>query len=264
MDMIENVVTKQDIVEALNSIGIVSGDLIEVHSSLKSFGYVVGGAETVVQALMETVGKDGTIIMAFQNANNTEPSLWAAPPIDISLYDKVRDNIPTFDSRTTTISGMGSIVENFRLFEDVIFSDHPSFGFVGWGRLKEAILSNHKLNFPLGEKGPLERLYDLEAKVVLLGVDYDNCTGMHLAEYLCMENPVTLNGAAVYEQGKRVWKKYLDIELDSDKFLNVGKIMENRNLVQKVKIGNAEVKSFNFQQAVAYTHHQEVKRKREN
>lgn len=263
MNPIKKIVVKQDIVEALNSIGIVKGDLIEVHSSLKSFGYVVGGAEVVVQALMETVGEDGTIIMPFHNSNNTEPIDWQLPPISIGLIDEVRNNIPAFNSQTTTLRGMGAIVENFRLHDNTLISDHPCYALIGWGRLKEAILSNQKLNLPMGEGSPFERMYDLNAKVLLLGVDYDSCTGMHLAEYFSKTNPIILQGSAVFEKGKRVWKKYLDVELNSEKFLEVGKKLESKKLVNYVTIGNATVKSFDYKQAVAYTHYQELRTKRE-
>ena len=53
-------VTKQDIVNALAELGVKPGDLLEVHSSLSSFGHVEGGAAAVVEALMEAVTEEGT------------------------------------------------------------------------------------------------------------------------------------------------------------------------------------------------------------
>ena len=38
-----------------------------VHTSLKRMGYVCGGAQTVIEALMEVVGEDGTIMMPNQS-----------------------------------------------------------------------------------------------------------------------------------------------------------------------------------------------------
>lgn len=54
---------KQDIISGLLDLGLTSGDEIEVHSSLSSFGYVDGGAETVIFALKEVVGECGSIFM---------------------------------------------------------------------------------------------------------------------------------------------------------------------------------------------------------
>ena len=40
------------------------------------------------------------------------------------------------------------------------------------------------------------------------------CTALHLAEYRSEIRPVILRGAAVELEGKRMWKKYLDLDID--------------------------------------------------
>ena len=57
------VITKQDIINGLVDLDLQSGDEIEVHSSLSSFGFVDGGAKTVISALKEVVGESGSIFM---------------------------------------------------------------------------------------------------------------------------------------------------------------------------------------------------------
>ena len=78
--MIEQIVTKTDLLTHFKEIGVQEGMILEVHSSLSSFGYVVGGAQTVVDALIEAVGYEGTLLMPMQASNNTEPSSWENPP----------------------------------------------------------------------------------------------------------------------------------------------------------------------------------------
>ena len=56
------IVLKQDILNALKNVGVEQGQSIMVHTSLKSLGFVCGGAQIVIEALLESVGKDGTII----------------------------------------------------------------------------------------------------------------------------------------------------------------------------------------------------------
>lgn len=56
-------VTRRDIVDALRRLGVSRGDVVLVHSSLKSLGYVEGGADTVIQAFLEAVGEEGTLVM---------------------------------------------------------------------------------------------------------------------------------------------------------------------------------------------------------
>lgn len=56
----DEMITKQDIIDSLLDLGLKSVDEIEVHSSLSSFGYVDGGAETVISALKDVVGENGS------------------------------------------------------------------------------------------------------------------------------------------------------------------------------------------------------------
>ena len=42
------IVQKQDIIFALKDLGLAKGDIVLVHSSLSSFGYVEGGADSVL------------------------------------------------------------------------------------------------------------------------------------------------------------------------------------------------------------------------
>lgn len=60
-------VSKKDIVEGLREIGLKEGDIVIVHTSLKSMGYVCGGAQTVIEALIEVVTSEGTIVMPTQS-----------------------------------------------------------------------------------------------------------------------------------------------------------------------------------------------------
>lgn len=57
------IVVKQDIVDALRRIGAKNGQDIIVHTSMSSFGFVCGGAQVIIEALIDTVGDEETIIM---------------------------------------------------------------------------------------------------------------------------------------------------------------------------------------------------------
>lgn len=61
------VVLKEEIIQKLREVGLEKGDAVMVHTSLTRMGYVCGGAQTVIEALMEVVGKDGTIMMPTQS-----------------------------------------------------------------------------------------------------------------------------------------------------------------------------------------------------
>lgn len=61
------VILKEEIVQKIREVGLEKGDAVMVHMSLKRMGYVCGGAQTVIEALMEVVGEDGTIMMPTQS-----------------------------------------------------------------------------------------------------------------------------------------------------------------------------------------------------
>ena len=78
-------VSKKDIVEGLREIGLKEGDIVIVHTSLKSMGYVCGGAQTVIEALIEVVTSEGTIVMPTQSWKNLDPETdvhWEAEESD--------------------------------------------------------------------------------------------------------------------------------------------------------------------------------------
>ena len=73
-------VTLDDLIEGLRRVGIHEGDTIFCHSSLSKFGYVEGGAETVVEALLRAAGPAGTVASA---AGQPSADLGPNPVFDV-------------------------------------------------------------------------------------------------------------------------------------------------------------------------------------
>ncbi len=249
---ITSVIVKDDILQGLKDLGVKKGSVLEVHSSLSSFGYVVGGAQSVVDALLEVLDYDGTLVMPAQSSDNTDPSGWVNPPIRRDLYDVVRENTPAFNVRSSETRHMGAVVDNMRRREGVVTSSSASCAYCSWGKYARLICGRQPIHFPLGEDSPTSHLYDLNADCLLLGVDYDNATCMHLAEYRSAIREVVINAGAMEINGKRVWKKYLDRAIDSDIFVPIGKMMEDNGLVNVITIGNATCKLFKVKDGVDF------------
>ena len=53
-------VTSQDLEQGFDTVGLETGDIVCVHSSLSSFGHVEGGPTTVITALLDCIGPAGT------------------------------------------------------------------------------------------------------------------------------------------------------------------------------------------------------------
>lgn len=65
--MERKIVLKQDLLEALSNVGVCRGQTLMVHTSLGSLGFVCGGAQVVIEALLESVGCEGTVMMPAQS-----------------------------------------------------------------------------------------------------------------------------------------------------------------------------------------------------
>jgi aminoglycoside 3-N-acetyltransferase len=66
--------TIEDLSQQLKLIGIREGQTLIVHCSLSKVGWVIGGAEVMIQALIQAVGRDGTLMMPTQTWKNLDPS----------------------------------------------------------------------------------------------------------------------------------------------------------------------------------------------
>lgn len=237
-------VTKESLISELRKLGVNGNQIIEVHASLASFDYVVGGAATIVDALLEIAKDGGTILMPTNVVGNSEPSKWKNPPVSPSLYNEVRNAIPAYDSQNSDISMMGAVAENFRHRNGVVISSHPSLSYAAWGRYAKLLCNRQSLHFPLSEESPAARLYELKGFVLLLGTDFDKCTCMHLAEYRCDCRPISIEGAKLKSEDAEVWKKYLDLSLDSSSFMQVKKIMQEKNYIRTTTLGGSTIQFF--------------------
>ncbi len=244
--------TRKSLSEDFIRIGLKKGQNVIIHSSLSSIGWVCGGPITVIQALMDVVTETGTIIMPTHSDDYSDPALWENPPIPEEWIELVKETMPAFDPKITPTYGMGAIAECFRTFPDVLRSNHPNVSFAAWGKNSEKITKNHSLNFGLGEESPLAKLYDLEAKVLLLGTTYEDNTSFHLCEYRAGNYEETTCSAPIMFEGKREWKEFREIEYKTELFYLLGRDFEKEIHVRIKNIGKAESMFFDMKEAVDY------------
>lgn len=210
--------SKKTLQQQLHTLGIQAGDNIIVHASLQSMGWIAGGAQSVVEALMETITSNGTIIMPAQSADNSEPSNWRNPPVPEEWYEYIRQSLPAYNPHLSNLRGMGKIAECFHRHPATIRSAHPVHSFMAWGRHAEGWMAEHFLHDSFGMTSPLGKMFNADVKIVMIGVDYDTCTALHLAEYRAPGLTTAPDGAAMLQNGERVWATYDMAHLDSDIF----------------------------------------------
>lgn len=247
---IQQVITKESLKETLKKLGVTSNMILEVHSSLSSFGHVIGGARTVVDALMELCADGGTLLMPVQAIDNSEPSKWENPPANPELWETIRQQMPPYNPEKSDLWQMGAVVENFRRREDVVFSNHPSMSYAAWGRYAKLLCNRQSLHFPFAEESPTARLYEMKGYVLLLGAGFETVTCMHLAEYRAECRPIIIEGASTGKEDTKQWRKYLNLDLDSSSFRKIGANMKKKGMVKETMLGDCLIQFFSANDAV--------------
>jgi aminoglycoside 3-N-acetyltransferase len=157
-----------ELLAQLRDAGIAAGDVVMVHSSLARLGKVRGGAPTVVRALQQAVGVQGTILMpAYSSAKEAYTRLAAGQMIDLR----------------TDRCAQGAIPEAFRLWPRTLRSSHPFSSVCAWGRHAAFVTSGHQLDPRICHSdSPIGRLLQLEGKVLGLGIDMGPVSFYHVIE----------------------------------------------------------------------------------
>jgi aminoglycoside 3-N-acetyltransferase len=152
---------KEHITSALQKLCVARGETALLHSSLSEFGYVAGGADTVIDAVLEVLGNEGTLMLP------TFTFSWmGAPP-----YDK--DKTPSI---------LGAIPNVFWRRNGVIRSDHPTHSFAAVGKHAAHLVEGHDPHMPpIGREGPIGKLVELDGKILMLCRKGAN-TAMHAGE----------------------------------------------------------------------------------
>lgn len=249
------VVPMRRLVRQLRELGVRPGQTLLVHASLRSIGWVDGGAPALLAALRQVVGVTGTVAAPTCTQENSMTSrahrarIAGMTAAEVKEY---RDTMPPFDKNTTP-SGMGAFAEALRTAEGAERSDHPQSSLAAIGPAAEYLMTGHQLNCHYGEDSPLAKFYKLDARVLLIGVGYRSCTAFHLAEYRYTPSPPWQTYACVIRQnGKRRWTSYQDVVLDDREFENIGRSFEKQADIRRCDVGKAKCRMLSFCDAVDF------------
>lgn len=250
----KKIVLKEDLIRGFKEIGVKEGQQIIVHTSLRSLGFVCGGAQIVIEALLEAVGKEGTIMMPTQSWKNLDPDSgvhWEEPK---EWWQAIRDNWPAYDKDITPTNTMGAVAEMFRKWPEAKRSDHPARSFAALGKNADFLIKDHDLSNIFGKNSPIEKLYQLNGYVLQIGVGYDKNTSIHLADVIAKypSKHNTNESSAVMVDGQRQWVTYKTLAVDGEDFENIGADFEKNHNVNIIEIGNATVKFMRQRELVDY------------
>ena len=243
--------TAAELAADLSRLGVRPGETLMVHSSLSSIGWVPGAAEALIDALTEALGPQGTLVMPAHSGENSDPANWEAPPVPSAWWPAIRSAIPAFRAEITPTNRVGHVADVFRTLPGTRRSSHPSCSLAARGLRADELLSGHPLSEPLGPASPLGKLVANDARVLQIGTGFDTCTVMHLGEHLADCRLRIRQGAAMLVDGQRQWIEYDDLHVNSDEFVEPGRLLESRGLVQTGKVGEARCRLFRAADAVA-------------
>ena len=225
----QNIVTLKRLTQDLQSLGVQKGDLLYIHSSLKSVGWLENGPETLIHALLTVLGEEGT---------------FAVPTHTLSFPGR---GVPPYDPETTP-GVLGAFPEAVRLYPGAKRSRHASHSTAALGRLAEFLTQSHDPCHALGEDSPLYRVFRSGGRILLLGVDHTVNTMLHLAESLAEMPYVRLPYDCSW--GPDTWEKLPDGDIlyhtqrefpgCSEGFGCMEPIFDQNGILQRGQVGNAE------------------------
>lgn len=162
-------ITKDKIISDLREMGIVQGDNLFLHSSLKNIGYVEGGARTVIEAILNVISSSGTLVVPTYSQRGT-------------MYETCQTKNYLFDPRSDT-TGLGLIPATFLRLPNVQRSIHPTHSVSAIGKHAKFITESHHLAVStFGTDSPWDRFIKLDGKLFGLGVTLASLTCFHVLE----------------------------------------------------------------------------------
>lgn len=221
-------VDRATIERGLTEAGLRCEDVVLVHSSLRSFGHVVGGAEAVIDALLHVVGQRGTVVM---------PTF---------TWNRFHDKTAVVFDIAHEPSETGRIAEVFRRRPDAVRGEHVCHSVAAIGPQAEWIVGDGVSAW--GEGSAFDRLYESDAWTLMLGVPLSVCTALHAAEeraavpyrrYRSFSGSVVVRDDGRREPSRAV--EFLPKPGFLCDFAKMRPVMDKAGVLQTTRIGDADV-----------------------
>ena len=201
---------QMSIAASLRELGLRNGDIVLLHSSLVSLGKVNGGPAAVVDAFLDVIGKEGTLL------------------------------VPVFGA-------LGILTDEVKNRPEAVISPCPVGTLAAIGKDAAELCRDHwKADTAHGNDTPYTRLAEKGGFICLLGVDQDRNTTLHSVEAL-LELPYMNTAARTFktpdgEEITKSWKFYPGPHRD---FIGLDSMLSPA--MTRGRIGNAEVRLINAQ-----------------
>ena len=201
-------ITKSRLIADLKKLGVSPSDTIMLHASVKAIGWIVGGPDVVIQALLDVLGEEGTLMMYV----GWEDSPWEAS-FSIAEWPEewqraYLEEFPLFNPVTSRANRKWSILtEYLRTWPRAYRSANPEASCAAVGAKAKWLTENHPLQYGYGPGSPLAKLCEAKGKVLLLGAPFSSITLLHHAEHLAkVPNKLVVRyKVPILQNGRKVW-----------------------------------------------------------
>lgn len=164
----------RDFVAVLRELALEKDQAVLARASVRSFGALDGGAQTIVGALLATCGS--VLMPAFTYQTMVTPAV--GPPDNALQYQSTPDlSVEFFHPQLAVHPSMGEIAETFRRHPRAARSSHPIFSFSGVNAAEA--LAAQELDNPWA---PIEFLADIDGFLLLIGVNHRDNIALHYVE----------------------------------------------------------------------------------
>lgn len=222
--------TKRGLKSQLREMGLKPTDTVLLHSSMKAIGEVEGGADAVLDALMEYFA-EGLLLLPTHT--------WAQMGEKHTVFDPKREE-----------SCVGLLTNLFRKRQGVVRSLHPTHSMAAYGKnAAEYIKGEESCNTPCTPGGCYDRLKDIGGKILLAGVGHERNTYIHsVEEVLNVPNRLADNPMTLYIQmpdgsiRKVYMRKHYNPQQPhiSEDFVKIEQAFYDKKAAKKVCFGNAK------------------------
>jgi aminoglycoside 3-N-acetyltransferase len=199
--------SRQKLVEDFRHLGVLAGDTVMLHASVRAVGDIAGGADEIHLAVKEVLTTEGTLIMYASCPRYYDEV--GRGNLTIEQEQEILEKLPPFDPNTARAArDNGILVEFLRTYPGSIVNQHVA-RFVVLGKHACHLISPQPWNYAFGAGSLLDRFVTLDGKILLLGSDHDNVTFMHYVEHIANipNKRVARFKVPILEQGKRVWRE---------------------------------------------------------
>ncbi len=214
------------LIRGFQEIGTQKGDVLFFHSSMKSFGRVAGGADTIIDSAVAAVGPKGTVVVPtfVQKINGQQAS-----------YSQRKE---VWDTKKSP-SDVGYVTEVFRKRSESVRSDDCCNSLAAIGAEAQEVMLRHNQARPrpspwgdtsFGIGSPWDWLLERNAVYLLMGVGFNSCSIFHYVQVLWMEAKYGLRIEG------RTWPNF--------DFPIMGELIRDAGLICETQVGQSRWQAF--------------------